>query len=105
MITVNVGHSVDDTIVYLDQNGNPMLVAPTPDAPPVWTNTPSTPAVDTFTVAADGSSAVLAATAVGADTVNLTVTVGGKTYTATQAVTIAAAPQVLTSVSINGVVS
>jgi hypothetical protein len=104
MLQVSVGHSVNCSIEYLDQNGNPMLTPVTPDSPPVWADTPATPPVDTFTVATDGSSAVLAATAVGADTVSLTVIVGGKTYAASLAVSITAAPQVLTSVAINGVV-
>ncbi len=95
------GHTYTMTIVYLDASGNPMLAPVVPDSPPTWTNTPTTPPVDTLTVSADGGTAVLAATAAGSDTINLSVTVGGKTFTATESVTISAAPQVLTSVSIN----
>src|SRR5271170_6122933 len=79
MITVNVGHQVECTIEELDQNGNPMLTPVAPGSAPVWTDTPSTPPVDTFTPAPDGSSALLVATAVGADTVNVTAVYGGKT--------------------------
>ena len=105
MTTLNVGHSDVMTILYLDQNGNPMLVTPTPASPPTWVNTPATPPVDTLTVAANGSSATLAALAVGADTVTLTVIVGGTTFTATDSITISAAPQVLTSVAIQDTIS
>lgn len=100
MEQLTVGHTDTMTIVYLDASGNPMLAPVTPDSPPIWTNTPSTPPVDTLTVSADGGIAVLAATAAGSDTVNLSVTVGGKTFTAMQSITISAAPQVLTSVTI-----
>jgi hypothetical protein len=107
MIQVNAGHSVDCSIEYLDQNGNPMLTAPTPDSPPAWTNAPSAPGIDTLTVSPDGSTAVLAtnaADAAGSDTLSLTVVVGGKSFAATLAVAISAAPQVLTSVQIAGTV-
>lgn len=105
MTDVTVGHTVTDTIVYLDQSGNPMLVTPTPDSPPVWTNAPGTPPVDSMTVSADGSTATISALAAGADTIGVTVIVAGVTFKATQNLNIAAAPQVLTSVAINGVVA
>jgi len=107
MLQVNAGHSVNMTVEYLDQNGNPMLTTPTPDSPPAWTNAPSAPGIDTLTASPDGSSAVLATNAADAnssDTVSLSVVVGGQTFTATLGVSISAAPQVLTSVAINGVV-
>ena len=99
-VTVNVGHVVDMSIEYLDQNGNPMLVTPTPDSAPTWTDAPSPAGAATLAVAAGGLSAVDTAVAVGSDVVTLTVVVGGVTFTATQPITIAAAPQVLTSVEI-----
>lgn len=102
-VTVNVGHAVNMSIVYLDQNGNPMLAAPTPDAAPTWAN--STPATGTLVAAADGMSAVETAVAAGADVVTLSVTVGGKAFSATLPITVAAAPQVLTSVDISAAVS
>lgn len=107
MLQVNAGHSVDCSIVYLDQNGNPMLTAPASDSPPAWTNAPSAPGIDTLTVSPDGSSAVLAtnaADAAGSDTVSLVVVVGGKSFAASLGIAISAAPQVLTSVAIDGVV-
>lgn len=102
MEQLTVGHQDTMTILYLDAAGNPMLSAVVPDSPPAWTNTPS-PA-DTLTVSADGSTAVLAALAAGADTVNMSVIVAGKTFTATEQITISAAPQVLTSVEIQNTV-
>jgi hypothetical protein len=100
MTQITVGHTDTLSIQYLDQNGNPMLTPVTPDSPPTWTNTPASPPVDTFTVAADGSSATLVATTAGSDVVNLSVMVGGKTFTATDAITISAAPQVVSGVMI-----
>jgi hypothetical protein len=100
MTTLNVGHQDKMTIVYLDQNGNPMQSPVTPDAPPSWSNSPNPPDCDTFVVASDGNSAILTAVAEGSDTVNLSVTVNGKTFAAVDMITIVAAPQVLTSVSI-----
>ena len=104
MLPVNVGHSVDSSIIYLDQNGNPMLTPVTPDSPPTWTNAPNPAGIDTLTVSADGSTSVLAATAVGTDTLTLTVVVGGKTFTASEQITISAAPQVLSGVQISSAV-
>lgn len=97
-ITVNIGHAVNMSIVFLDQNGNPMLTAPTPDAAPTWTD--STPATGTLVPAADGLSAVETAVAAGADVVTLSLTIGGTAFTATLPITVAAVAQVLTSVDI-----
>ena len=102
-VTVNVGHTVSFALVYLDQNGNPMLTAPTPDSPPVWSDT--TPATGTLTAAASGLTASELAIAAGTDTVNVTVTVGGKTFTASVDLAVAAAPQVLTTVGISSIVN
>ena len=101
MQTVNVGHKIEMTITYLDQNGNPMQVTPTPDSKPTWADAPSTAGIDTLVVASDGLSAELDALAAGSDTVTLTVLVGGATFTATLAVQISPAPQVLTTVQIS----
>jgi hypothetical protein len=104
MTDVTVGHVVTDTIVFLDQNGNPMMVTPIPDAPPSWTKTaPDT--IDTLAVSADGSTATIKAVGAGADTVMLSVIVGGTTFAATQNLNITAAPQVLTSIEIAGTVA
>ena len=98
--TLTVGHVDNLSIGFLDQHGNPMLVTPVPDLPPVWANAPVPAGADTLTVATNGLTAVLAAVAAGADTVSLTVVVGGHTFTASDSITISAAPQVLTSVEI-----
>jgi hypothetical protein len=102
-ITLSVGHTVSFSILYLDQNGNPMLVAPVPDSPPVWSD--STPATGTLVVAANGQSAVETALAAGGDTVSLTVLVGGKSFAASVGLTVAAAPQVLSTVAIASIVN
>ncbi len=104
MTDVSIGHTVVDTIVYLDQNGNPMLVTPVPDSPPTWTNIAAA-TVDTMVVSADGSTDTISALASGVDTITVNVVVGGKTFTAVQQLSIAAAPQVLSSVAIDGVVN
>jgi hypothetical protein len=100
MEQLTVGHTDTMSILYVDTAGNPMLTPVTPDSPPTWVDTPATPPVDTFTVSADGTTAVLAATAAGTDTVNLTVVVGGKTYTVSAQFAISAPPQVLGGVQI-----
>ena len=101
-VIVNVGHKVSMSIVYLDANGNPMLTTPTPDSPPVWTD--STPATGGLVVSADGLTAVETAIAPGSDTVNLTVVVGGVSFAASQAITVDTAAQGLTSIEIDATV-
>jgi hypothetical protein len=101
--TVSVGHTINLAIAYLDTNGNPMLTAPVPDAPPAWTNT--TPATETLAVAADGNTAVATAVAAGGDVITLTLASGGKSFSATLAVTVQAAPQVLGSIAITPTVN
>lgn len=103
MGTVTVGHQVNFTITYLDQNGNPMLTPVTPDAAPSWSDVGANAAG--FTQAADGSSAQLVASVAGQDTVSVSVTVGGKKFSASDLITDQPAPQVLTSVAINEVVN
>jgi hypothetical protein len=95
-VTVSVGHNVQCSLVFLDQNGNPMLTTPTPDSPPTWSD--STPATETLT--AGGLTASALAIAPGGDTISVSVSVGGVTFGATLGVTVTAAPQTLTSVSI-----
>jgi len=101
MLTLTLGHNVECTIAYLDQNGNPMLTNQTPDSPPVWTNT--TPATETLVVSPDGLTAEATTVAVGTDSIGVTVVVGGATFTASVAIEVDAAPQTLTSVAINAV--
>jgi hypothetical protein len=103
MVNVTLGHKVECSIIYLDQNGNPMLTAPKPDSPPAWTN--GNPAVDTLAIAADGSTCEISTVATGADTVNLTLVVGGASFSASLSLTIQAVPQVLTSIAIGATVS
>jgi hypothetical protein len=98
MEEVTVGHIVDLAIKYLDARGNPMKTTPTPDAPPTWTDT--TPATDTLVAAPDGSTAKATTIAPGTDTINMSVVVGGNTYTAALNLVVDDLPQVLTSVAI-----
>lgn len=97
-IVVTVGHTVTFTLVFLDQNGNPMVTTPVPDAPPTWTDT--TPATGTLTPGLSGLTATELATGVGADTVNVALAVGGTSFSASIDVTVQDVPQVLTSVQI-----
>lgn len=100
MTQLSVGHTDTLTYVIVDQNGNPMIPQPALDSPAVWTDAPSASGVDTFAAAADGTSAVVTALAAGSDTVSLSVVVGGKTFTASDLITISAAPQVASGVQI-----
>ena len=103
MTDVTLGHKINFSIVYLDQNGNPMLTTPTVDKPPAWSNT--TPTTETLTVSPDGLTATANTLAVGTDVVNLSVQVGGAPFSATIGVNVTAIPQVLTSIQINAVVN
>jgi hypothetical protein len=98
-INVSVGHTVNFAILYLDQDGNPMLTPPTPDAAPTWSDT--TPATGTLTPS--GSTASELIIAAGSDTVSVTVAVGGVTFSASQQL-VAAAAQKLTSIQIQATV-
>ena len=100
MGAVNVGHTDTFTIQQLDANGNPMLTPVAFDSPPVWSDTPSDPGVDTCAAAADGSSAVLSALAAGSDAVSVTAIAAGVSFSASVLVTVTAAPQVLSSIAI-----
>lgn len=97
-VTVSIGHTVSCSLVFLDQNGNPMHTTPVPDAPPVWSDT--TPATGTLTPAPDGLTASEVALAAGSDTISVALTVNGVAFSATVGVTVSPAPQVLTSVEI-----
>ena len=104
-VSLTVGHTASFTIEYDDQDGNPMLTTPTPDSPPTWTDAPNPPGSVTFTIAPDGNSASDAAVAAGTDVVSVSLTVGGVSFSAVSNVTVAAAPQVLTSIQIIPTVS
>jgi len=97
-VIVTVGHTVTFSLVFLDQNGNPMVTTPLPDGPPTWTDT--TPATGTLTPAASGLTATELATGVGADTVTVALAVGGTSFSASIDLTVQDVPQVLTSVQI-----
>ena len=103
MTTVSVGHTISMSIGYLDTNGNPMLVTPAPDNAPAWTDTTS--ATETLTVAPGGLTASALAIAPGSDTVSVALAVGGQQFTASLAITVEAAPQVLGSIVLNATVS
>ena len=103
MTDVVVGHQIVNTIVYLDQHGQPMLVTPVPDAPPTWTNL-ADDTVDTMVVSPDGSTDTVTTVGAGADSLTVTVVVGGATFTAVEQINISAEPQVLTGVDIAAVV-
>lgn len=104
MTDVVVGHQIVNTIVYLDQNGQPMLTSPSPDAAPVWSNL-AAPTVDTMQVSADGTTDTVTAVGAGADSLSVSVTVGGQVFTAVEQINVSTAPQVLSAVAINPVVS
>jgi hypothetical protein len=97
-VNVTVGHKVNATLVFLDQDGNPMLKPQVADAPPAWSNT--TAATGTLVAAPDGLSAVETALAAGTDEIDVDMKVGGVEFKASVGVIVAAAPQVLTSVAI-----
>lgn len=97
-LTMQVGQTDNLTLAFLDQNGKPMANNPTVDSPPSWSNTSGT--AESVGPASDGLSAVLTALAEGTDTVNMTLSVDGKSFSASLDVTVEAAPQVLTSVEI-----
>jgi DMSO reductase anchor subunit len=98
MTTLTIGHTLNLAIQELDQHGNPMLVPVVYDAAPVWTN--SSPATETLSVSSDGKTATGTPIAPGTDTVSLSVSIGGQVFTATLAVEVNAAPQVVSSIVI-----
>jgi len=91
------------SIEYLDQNGNPMLVTPVPDAAPAWTDT--TPATGALTVAPGGMTATELAAEPGSDVVSVSFSVGGTGFSATLPITVTPVAQVLTSVEIEATVA
>lgn len=93
-----VGQTLPLSIAYFDQNGQPMQAAQTPDAVPAWTDT--TPATETLTIAPDGLTATALAIAAGSDEISVSLSVGGKPFSATLAVSVNPQPQVLTSIQI-----
>jgi hypothetical protein len=106
-VPVTVGHTVTNVIQYFDQNGNPMLVTPTPDSPNVWVDSGSqaSPPIDAVATSTDGNTTTVTPSAAGTDNLSVTVTVGGKTFTASVEIDISAAPQVLTTIGIASTVN
>lgn len=102
-ITLAVGHKLEMALIFLDQNGNPMLKTPSPDSVPIWGNTTSS--TEMLAPAASGLTCEGTPLATGTDTVSTTIMVGGVTFTASLDVTVTASPQVLTSVAIDPTVS
>ena len=94
----NVGQTTPLSIRYLDENGQPMPTDPTPDFPPVWSQTNT--AVDLLTPAADGLTASAKGVVAGSDTIKMDVSVGGKSFSATLDMTVNAVAPVPTSVEI-----
>ena len=99
-VTVAIGHQVQASIVYLDQNGAPMLTTPTTDSPPSWTDVENPIGDMTLAVAADSMSAVETAVAAGSDVLTLALVVGGVSFSNTLPITISPEAQTLTSVDI-----
>lgn len=97
-VVVSIGHNVQMSLVFLDQNGNPMRTSPAPDAPPVWTQ--SDPVIGALTAGSSGLTATEAALAAGVDTVSVSLTVGGVQFSASIPIDVSPAAQVLTSVQI-----
>jgi uncharacterized protein GlcG (DUF336 family) len=95
---LNVGQTLQLSVAFLDQHGQPMTTQPSPDATPAWSQSSSPTA--TLAPSSDGLTAIEAAIAQGADTVSLTLAVGGHEFSATLEVTVNSEPQVLTSIEI-----
>jgi hypothetical protein len=97
--TLTVGHQLPLSFKCLDQNGNVMLVAPTFDALPAWSNTVA--ADESLAPSANGMTCNANALSAGTDQINLQVKVGGVAFNAAPVVvTIVPPPQVLTSIVI-----
>src|SRR3974390_1847397 len=102
MIEVTQGHTILNTITYLDTAGNPMLTPVTPDSPPAWTQ--QNAHVDALTISANGDECDALTEMPGQDVITVALTVGGVAYTASVNVQVDAPPQVLGSIEINSVV-
>jgi hypothetical protein len=102
-VTLSIGHAAALSLVYLDQNGNPMQAPQTPDAPPTWAD--DTPATGTLVVGPGGLTATETAVAAGNDNVSVSLAVGGVQFKASLGIVVSPAPQILTSVEIAASVS
>lgn len=97
-VVLSMGHTLNMSIQYLDQNGNPMLTPPTPDSAPTWSNTTS--ATETLAPSSSGLACVGTPVAPGNDVVTVTLSTGGVTFTANLDVEVDPAAQVLKSIAI-----
>ena len=104
-VTVVVGHMSLALTQSWIKTARPMLVQPPLDSPAVWTDTPRRQALTPTPCRRTAPRTSVTAVAAGADTVGLSVTIGGNTFTDSLLITIAAAPQVASGVVINSVVS
>jgi uncharacterized protein YjdB len=95
---LNVGQTLQLSVAFLDQHGQPMATQPSPDAPPTWSQ--SSPPTATLTPSPDALSATETAVAAGSDVVSLSLLVGGHEFSATLDVTVNPEAQVLTSIEI-----
>jgi hypothetical protein len=98
MTDITLGQGLNLAISFLDQDGNQMTATPVPDGTPIWTNT--TPVTEALSISSDGLSAKTTSVVVGTDTVSVSVTVGGATFSADLNVNVAPKPQTLTSIVI-----
>lgn len=98
-VNVVVGDTVNFTIAYFDQNGNPMNTTPTPDSPPTWSDDNVT--VGDLSQSADGTTAQEVIVGPGTDDVSVSLTVGGVQFNATLTITATATGgQTLSSIEI-----
>lgn len=95
---IRVGQTDEMSIIYLDQDGQPMDAPAVLDSQPVWSN--SNPVSETVMASADGMTSTQTGLEVGNDTIGLSVTVGGHDFTASLSVSIEPPAQVLTSIQI-----
>lgn len=98
--TLDVGKTELFAIEFLDQDGKPMDPTPRPDAPPSWAQTD--PGVESLSPSPDGMNAQASGLAAGTDTIQLSLSVGGQSFTATVDATVNAVQptQTLTSIGI-----
>ena len=82
----NVGQTQALGLKFLDAAGNDVTAQVTPDSAPQWSDT--TPATDTLTAAANGLTATALGLAAGDDTINVSVSFAGATFSGTYALTV-----------------
>lgn len=78
---LNVGQTIDFSIRYLDTTGVEMTTPPKADSTPSWGNLH--PDIETLTASGDGLTATATGVAAGTDTIQVSLSVGGQSFTAT----------------------